>query len=189
MDLELGILIADDRAELPSIERPEATQLFLMDEGVRLASDARIVALVDAGLEATVCATDAEARHVVPPAGVRLGSQYDHATMIRDARTIIALTGAARDLHVPGAATGRIAAVSLTREPRHPKIAQGLRSAVAYAACGLDVRVVVHPAAGALLRHDDHPPAVVRALATLRGLGHRVIDAGQPFGCHVEVRW
>jgi hypothetical protein len=189
MGLSLFVLIADDGAELPCIDAPESTHLFLMDDGVRLATDPRLVSLLDDGLDLTVCAMDAETRKVTPADGVRLGSQYDHAVLVRDASTIVALTGAGRDEHRPRAGERRVVAVRLTRDAHHKKTAQALRSAVGYAACGLDVFVVVDKAARALLRHDDHPPALLRALATLRGLGRPIVDSGEPRPFDVEVRW
>jgi hypothetical protein len=54
------------------------------------------------------------------------------------------------------------------------------------------VVLVVEPAARALLAHDDHPPPLLRALATLRGLGHRFVEVArpeQPVRCDVEVTW
>jgi hypothetical protein len=183
MGPEVGIL-RTEAGELPEIARPEATQLFLMDEGVHLSADPRLLALLDAGLEVTVCAMDAEARGVPLHPGIRAGSQYDHAVMMRDAKTV--LTSRAR--FVPGPRTPRIVAVHLQREPSHGKTAQGLRSAVAYAACRLDVRLVVSPEAASLLEHGDHPAAVVRPLATLRGLGVSVTAAPPP-DCDIEVSW
>jgi hypothetical protein len=85
--------------------------------------------------------------------------------------------------------------VRLTRDARHPKTAQALRSAVGYAACDLDVVIAVEPAAGALLAalrdgaSGDLPQPVLRALGTLRGLGHRVAPADDAPPGHLEVTW
>jgi hypothetical protein len=183
---ELGILYADATAALPRIERPEATQLFLMDDGVRLAVDARLQKLVDAGLEVTMCATDAEARTIAAPDGVRLGSQHDHALMIRSAGRILALTGAQPSESRPADAPDRSRRVAV-RITRMLKAVQALRSAVGYAAAELPVTVVIEPAARGLLAHSDHPPAILRALGTLRGLGHPILEI--PAAAEVEIAW
>jgi hypothetical protein len=83
-------------------------------------------------------------------------------------------------------------ALRLTRDAGDPKIAQGLRSAVGYAAADLTVIVVVEPPARALLMHDEHAPPVLRAVATLRALGHRFVEvaaASQRVACDLEVSW
>src|SRR5689334_23831325 len=101
-----------------------------MDDGVRAASEARLVAAIDDGLEATLCAMDAEARGVAPVAGgPRFGSQWDHACMVRDARRVVAMTGGRiddNDVDAP-AGPGRRVAVRLTRDAKDPKTAQALR--------------------------------------------------------------
>jgi hypothetical protein len=171
MGPELSILCAVERAELR-----EATQVFFMNDGVLLAGDARLSALIDAGLDATVCAMDAEARGVVPVDGVRLGSQDDHARMLRSASRFLAITGAP-NREWPG---GQHVAVQITRPS---KTEAALRSAVGYAAAGLRVTVV----APSLLAHSDHSPAVLRALGTLRGLGHAIVE--QPVAADVEIAW
>ena len=97
--------------------------------------------------------------------------------MVRDAVRMVAMTGGRIDDNdgaTPG--PGRRVAIRLTRDARDPKIAQALRSAVGYAAADLSVIVVVEPPARALLQHDEHAPAVVRAIATLRALGHRFVE-------------
>lgn len=189
MALELGVLVADPTLiglacavvaeECPA---PSEAQIFLMDEGVRAAGDGDLAALLDAGCEVALCAMDAEARGVAPvDGGPRFGSQHDHATMIRDARRVLAMTGVLItrdeihvDSHTPPPGRRRVA-VRLTRDARHPKSAQALRAAVGYAATGLDVIVQLEPPARALVEHLDHPPQVLRALGTLRGLGHAII--------------
>lgn len=212
MALELGVLVADAGmlARALDLVRGRDAQLFLMDEGVRAAGDPGLRAAIDAGLDAALCAMDAEARGIAPVAGgPRFGSQYDHAVMVRDAARVVAMTGGRIDDNdvaapAPGdapatgdPATGdpaakRRVAVRLTRGPSHPKTAQALRSAVGYAAVGLAVTIVVEPPARALLVHDDHAPAVLRAVATLRGLGHRFVEVAATatrVSCDVEVSW
>jgi len=197
MALELGVLVADpamlERA-LDLLANVDEAQLFLMDEGVRAAAAPRLIAAIDDGLEATLCATDAEARRVQSvPGGPRFGSQWDHAVMVRDAARVVAMTGGRiddSDGATPG--PGRRVAVRLTRDARDPKIAQALRAAVGYAGVELSVIVVVEPPARELLRHDEHAPAVVRAIATLRALGHRFVEvatSNHRVSCDVEVSW
>ena len=137
---------------------------------------------------------DAEARGVAPLlGGPRFGSQWDHATMVRDAVRVVAMTGGRiddSDGATPG--PGRRVAIRLTRDAGNPKIAQALRSAVGYAAADLSVIVVVEPPARALLQHDEHAPAVVRAIATLRALGHRFVEVATTnhrVSCDLEVSW
>ena len=70
--------------------------LFLMDDGVRYALDPRLAPLLRAGVEVTACATDAEARGlpagVIESAGVLLGSQHDHAPLVRDSDRFLSFT-------------------------------------------------------------------------------------------------
>ena len=197
MGLELGILVADaailERA-LDLAANSDEAQLFLMDDGVRAAGEPRLYAAIDDGLDASLCAMDAEARGVAPVAGgPRFGSQWDHATMVRDAVRVVAMTGGRIDDNdgaTPG--PGRRVAIRLTRDAADPKIAQALRSAVGYASVDLSVIVVVEPPARALLQHDEHAPAVVRAIATLRALGHRFVEvatSNHRVSCDVEVSW
>jgi hypothetical protein len=200
MGVSLGLLVAEAgragvavelaRALAPS---PAEVQIFLMDDGVHAATDERLRALVDDGAEVGLCAMDAEARGVVPPDGIRLGSQYDHALMMRQAARIIAMTGVRIDDHRPQRSDGRTVAVRLTRDAAHPKTAQALRAAVGYAAGQLRVVVLVEPAARALLASAEHPPALLRALATLRGLEHPVVGvaplARPPVPFDIEVTW
>ncbi len=161
---------------------------------MRAADDPGLRAAIDDGLDASLCATDAEARGVQPVAGgPRFGSQWDHATMVRDAARVVAMTGGRiddSDGATPG--PGRRVAVRLTRAASDPKIAQALRAAVGYAAVELSVVVVVEPPARELLRHDEHAPAVVRAIAALRALGHRFVEvatSSHRVSCDVEVSW
>jgi sulfur relay (sulfurtransferase) complex TusBCD TusD component (DsrE family) len=70
--------------------------LFLMDDGVAYALDPRIGPLLQAGVEVTVCAMDAEAHGLSPSAiemaGVLLGSQHDHARILRDSDRFLSFT-------------------------------------------------------------------------------------------------
>jgi len=197
MGLELGVLVAD-AAMLPRaldlLRNVDEAQLFLMDDGVRAAADSRLLAAIDDGLDAALCAMDAEARGVAAVAGgPRFGSQWDHATMVRDAARVVAMTGGRiddSDGATPG--PGRRVAIRLTREARDPKVAQALRAAVGYAAVELSVTVVVEPPARALLQDDAPAPAVARAIATLRALGHRFVEvatSSHRVSCDVEVSW
>jgi hypothetical protein len=197
MALELGVLVAEPAMlgrALDLVRNVDEAQLFLMDEGVRAAGDARLAAAIDDGLDATLCAMDAEARGIAPTAGgPRFGSQWDHATMVRDAVRLVAMTGGRiddSDGATPG--PGRRVAVRLTREAHDPKIAQALRSAVGYAGVEMSVTVVVEPPARELLRHDEHARDVVRAIATLRALGHRFVEvatSSHRVSCDIEVSW
>lgn len=197
MALELGILVADaamlSRALDLAAEADEA-QLFLMDDGVRAAVAPALVAAVDEGLDVALCAMDAEARGVAPFAGgPRFGSQWDHAVMVRDAARVVAMTGGRIDDSDGGApGPGRRVAIRLTRDAAHDKTRQALRSAVGYATADLSVVIVIEPPARELLRHDEHAPEVLRAIATLRGLGHRFVEvtsASTRVSCDVEVSW
>lgn len=197
MGLDVGVLVADpgmlERA-LNLVANVDEAQLFLMDEGVRAAGAPRLIAAIDDGLDATLCAMDAESRGVAPVAGgPRFGSQWDHAVMVREAARVVAMTGGRiddSDGATPG--RGRRVAVRLTRDARDPKVAQALRAAVGYAAADSSVVVVVEPAARALLASDEHAPALLRAIATLRGLGHRFVEVATTnhrVSCDVEVSW
>jgi hypothetical protein len=205
MTLALGILVADPEMLTRALDLAAGSddaQLFLMDEGVRVAADPRLRAAIDDGLEAALCAMDAGARGLVPiPGGPRFGSQFDHAVMVRDAARVVAMTGGRIDdneaARLEGAAqargvVGRRVAVRLTRAADHGKTAQALRCAVGYAAIELDVTIVVEPPARALLAHDDHAAPLLRALGTLRALGHRFVEVATPatrVSCDVEVSW
>jgi hypothetical protein len=196
MGLELGVLLADASrldAALDVLDGARDAALFLMDSGVEVAHDPRLAALADADVEIALCAMDAEARGVAPAEhGPRFGSQYDHARLVRDAARVVALTGTGFvDDHrpPPGRRTVR---VRLTRDARDGKTAQALRSAVGYAACDLDVVIAVEPPARALLAANGNgnlPQPVLRALGTLRGLGHRIAPAGDAPPAHLEVTW
>ncbi len=189
----LGILLAETSqldAALARLERPEETQLFLMDDGVRAAGDARLRALSDQGAELVMCAMDAETHGIGPSEIVRAGSQYDHAAMMRDAARVISFTGARVEDHRQLRAGVRHILVRLTRDAHHPKTAQALRTAVGYAALDLQVTVLIGPAARALLEHNDHSDALLRAIGTLRGLGHSLEPMSESVPCaDIEVTW
>lgn len=102
----IGVLVASGPAEgdLAAVESAVRgalaagadVGLFLMDDGVGYASDARLKALIDAGAEVALCAMDAEARGVscaeAAAAGVLIGSQYDHARLLRDSEHFLSFT-------------------------------------------------------------------------------------------------
>jgi hypothetical protein len=117
----------------------------------------------------TVCATDAARLGVEPTPGVRFGSQYDHAVMVRTAARVVAMTGARVEDHVPRRAE-RSAVVRITRLE---KVAQALRSAVGYAGGDLRVAVLLEPPAHSLLQQPT--PDAARAFAALRGLDHPIV--------------
>src|SRR5689334_14115171 len=98
MDRSVGVLLADADSvdEALRLVGPDA-EWFVMDDGVRALSALR--PRIDAGSEVTVCATDAAGLEPVP--GVRMGSQYDHALMVRSVSRLIALTGVRVDDHRP----------------------------------------------------------------------------------------
>lgn len=102
----LGVLLASgpDEGDFPLVEAAVQAALaagaeaavFLMDAGVAYARDPRLRALCDAGLEVTVCASDALAAGLTEPelqsAGVRLGSQRDHGRLLRRSDRFLAFT-------------------------------------------------------------------------------------------------
>ncbi|MCS6913980.1 MAG: DsrE family protein [Myxococcales bacterium] len=103
MSSRLGILLASgpEEGDLPLVEavaRAALAQgrqvgLFLMDAGCSWALDGRLQALIRDGVEATICAMDAEARGLdvaaIAAAGVHLGSQHDHARLVRDSHRFL----------------------------------------------------------------------------------------------------
>ncbi len=177
----LGILLADHAMLGVALELARASDdcaLFLMDDAVLGAHDPRLHALIDQGAEVSLCAMDAESRGITPrDRGPRFGSQYDHATLVRDSARIIALTGVRIDDSRPVRAGSRQVAIRITRDAHHAKTKQALRSAAGYAALDLQVTVLVEPAARALLAHTDHDALTLRAITTLRGLGHALMGA------------
>jgi sulfur relay (sulfurtransferase) complex TusBCD TusD component (DsrE family) len=201
MGPSLGILLAEHdragvavellRALAPS---PSEAALFLMDDGVHAAADARVRALVDEGAEVSLCAMDAEARGVhFDLGGIRLGSQHDHAEMLRTAARVIAMTGVRIDDHKPARSDGRVVAVRITRSASHPKTAQALRSAVGYAAGRLRVAVLVEPPARALVASGERSVLVEKSLTTLRGLDMPILGVAPgtrpPMQIDLEVTW
>jgi hypothetical protein len=200
----LGVVLADPArldealALLRSHGDLAEARLFLMHEGVRAASDPRLRALVDEGLEAALCAMDAEARGVVEDeGGVRFGSQYDHAVLLRDAGRIVAWTGHRGDpVDARPAARARRRAVRVVIEagPEEARAWQGLRAAAGYLAVDLDVEVALLPTvAGALVDAAEREVADAvgragrRALRAFVALGKLVGFGRGP--ADVELRW
>jgi hypothetical protein len=179
----LGVLLADAR-QWPDarahIDRalPDA-QLFLMDDAVRLASDPELLARIDAGLDATLCATDAAQFGVSESAlGPRFGSQHDHARLVLAADEFIALTGAPARVQT---LVGNTRAAAITLEHR---VYPGLRAAVGYLTAGIDVTLF----GSELIAHANAPTNVARAIATLRGLGH-TIGAPRALPGALRINW
>jgi hypothetical protein len=200
MALELGVLLADAAMLTRALDlcaTVKEAQLFLMDDAVRAAALPLLRAAIDEGLDVALCAMDAQARGIradtLLGGGPRFGSQWDHAVMVRDAARVVAMTGGRiddSDGGRPGA--GRRVAVRLTRHPSHDKTRQALRSAVGYASADLSVVIVSEPPARELLRHDRHAPELLRAITTLRAVGHRFVEvasAATRVSCDVEVSW
>jgi hypothetical protein len=182
MGPSLGLLVAEGNRAGVAVElaralapSPSEVALFLMDDGVHAAADPRVRALVDEGADVSLCAMDAEARGVIPVDGVRLGSQHDHAEMMRTAARVIAMTGVRIDDHRPLRSDGRTVAVRITQPATHPKTAQALRSAVGYAAGRLRVSVLVEPPARALVAGGERSAIVSKSLTTLRALDIAIV--------------
>jgi hypothetical protein len=193
MGPELAILLAGENrieAALSLAQESPGAALFLMHTGVRALADARLHALVDQGVEVTACAMDAESHGFAPrEGGTGFGSQYDHAQLARDARRFVALTPRGAADTRPGNQRPRRVCLRVGCSPQSPEMAQALRSAVAYAALDLAVTIAVELDALGLRDHLDHPPAVLRALGTLRGLGCPVVRAEEAAPGDLEVRW
>ena len=64
-----------------------AAYVFAMDAGVRAAG-----ALVEVAAEVVVCGTSCERLGVTVPEGAVVGSQYDHAALVRGCERVVALT-------------------------------------------------------------------------------------------------
>lgn len=104
--MKLGILVATspqggDFALLSArieaaLRDGDDVSLFLMDDGTRYALDARMRKFLDAGVEVAMCAMDAERRGVdcaqAAAAGLTVGSQYDHARLLRDSDHFLSFT-------------------------------------------------------------------------------------------------
>lgn len=102
----LGVLVAAAPAEgdFPSLESAllgalqagEDAAIFLMDDGTLYALDPRLRPFLDAGVEITLCAMDAEARGVdcdtAAATGITLGGQPDHARILRDCERFLSFT-------------------------------------------------------------------------------------------------
>jgi hypothetical protein len=177
MDRSVGVLLADAASLDVALDLtgPEA-HWFLMDDGVHALPLLR--GRIDAGAEVTVCATDAAGME--PPPGVRFGSQYDHAHMVRSSSRVIALTGVRLDDWRPR----RDERTVIVRITRPHKAAQALRTAVGYAAGDLRVAVLVE--IQTLIQQP--PPNAARALSTLRSLDHPVVLVA-PGEYPLRLRW
>jgi hypothetical protein len=70
--------------------------LFLMDRGVLYAADPRLLTLLADGVDVALCATDAEAQGLDLDAcaahGILVGSQHDHARLVRDSDRFLSFT-------------------------------------------------------------------------------------------------
>lgn len=89
-------LVDVQSALLSAVERGDSAALFLMSDGVRYALDPRLPPLIAVGVEISLCAMDAEAQGLDPAAisalGIELGSQHDHARLLRDAQPFLSWT-------------------------------------------------------------------------------------------------
>jgi sulfur relay (sulfurtransferase) complex TusBCD TusD component (DsrE family) len=65
-------------------------KIFLMAEAAAWGADPRSSSLIDEGCEVIVCATNLGARVAAP--GVDVGSQDEHAALLRRADRVVALT-------------------------------------------------------------------------------------------------
>jgi hypothetical protein len=177
LDRNVGVLLADASSVDAALALTgNDAQWFLMDDGINALPS--LQARIDAGSDVTICATDAAGLEPVP--GVRFGSQYDHAAMLRSSSRLIAMTGVRVDDHRPRR-DERTVVVRITR-PR--KAGQALRTAVGYAAGDLRVAVLVE--VPDLIERP--PPDLARALATLRSLDHPIVTIS-PGDYPPRLRW
>jgi hypothetical protein len=169
MDRSVGVLLADAASVDVALDLagPQA-EWFVMDDGVRALPALR--SRIDGGNEVTLCATDAAGIEPIP--GVRMGSQYDHALMVRSVTRLIAVTGVRVDDHRPR----REARTVIVRVTRREKVIQALRTAVGYAAGDLRVAVLFEPSTHGLI--DRPPESAARSLATLHSLDHPIVAVG-----------
>lgn len=83
-------------ALLSAVAAGDDATLFLMDQGVLYATDSRLLPLIAEGIDVALCATDAEAQglDLVAAAshGILLGSQHDHARLVRDSDRFLSFT-------------------------------------------------------------------------------------------------
>lgn len=83
-------------ALLSALDAGGDASLFLMDGGVLYALDPRTQDLIAAGVDVSLCAMDAEAHgvdpHEVTRRGIVLGSQRDHARLVRDCDPFLCFT-------------------------------------------------------------------------------------------------
>jgi predicted peroxiredoxin len=189
----LAVLLADPNGLPEALVRLEEARgeigLFLMHDGVLVADSPRIAALVEEGLEATLCARDAELRGLREGVGaVRFGAQVDHALLVRSADRLWSYTGATEGALETQRSAGVLRAITvrLTAPPDHPRTHAALRSALGYASLGLTVTVSLTQEARRLLAERPEDPVAARAFAALFALGH-LSDGGGHEG-H-EVIW
>lgn len=98
----LGIILAHGPASaearialelsLAAREAGVGVHLFAMDDGVRIGDAPFYRELADAVDALVLCGTNCERRAVVAPEGARVGSQHDHATIVRSCDRVVALT-------------------------------------------------------------------------------------------------
>lgn len=102
----LGVLLATGPLEddFPTVQSllqaaladDEDASLFLMDDGVRYACDGRLAPLLLGGVDIALCASDAEAHAIdtdaAAAAGILIGSQHDHARLLRDCDRFLSFT-------------------------------------------------------------------------------------------------
>src|SRR5659263_445845 len=92
--MKLGILLTTSPEsentntviEISKAAREEGhdVSIFLMYDGVYNVNLKEFVALVDKGVDITICAFNAEQRNVAKVDGILFGSQYDHACIASD---------------------------------------------------------------------------------------------------------
>jgi len=92
--MKLGILLTTSPEsentntviEISKAAREEGhdVSIFLMYDGVYNVNLKEFVALVDKGVDITICAFNAEQRKVAKVDGILFGSQYDHACIASD---------------------------------------------------------------------------------------------------------
>ena len=102
----IGVLVASSPAEgdgpliesavYGALQDGDSVELFLMGDGVLYALTPSMRAFLAAGVDVTVCAMDAEALAIdleqAAAAGVTLGSQRDHAHLMRRSQRFLSFT-------------------------------------------------------------------------------------------------
>lgn len=58
-------------------------KIFLMDEGVYNLVDSQFMTLLELGAEISVCSLNAEEKNIRDIKGVKFGSQFDHAEIVK----------------------------------------------------------------------------------------------------------